>query len=511
VLEPSRKVFGGLPGAAAVFALALCLYAATLAPGVVWGDSASLAVDVATAQLTIGRAGDHPLFVLLGRAVLPLPGELAWKLNMLTAVWGALALAFVYAVSARLGGTRLAGAAAAIALAFSHAFWHYSVLTGVRTLNALCLALLLWLLVAWRSRGADAAGLVLPAALFLLGLTNHLVLFLALPGLVFFAAATRPDLVRRGRTVALLAGLAILGVAVLWLFPGAWKALERLWYGPPAIYHYVVQWPGPLDLAREIGFYVAYLVYQFPGLALVLGLFGLRALLRKDRSAAVALLLVMGVNGAVFVKTTEWVSLGSTKFTFYLTDYLVFAIFVGLGFAEVARSSGRIASALLLAALALLPGITYAAAPVLQDRLGLDLVRARDLPYRDEARFFLTPSKRDDSSARRYGEEVFRIARPGSMIIADFTPEAVLRYLQVVEGRRPDLTVVMGQRHNRPNDVAALVARELEVRAVYLGGSDGRYYDLAGVVPPNRLEPRGPLLEVVPEPRPIEVEADRVR
>ena len=36
-------VAGGLPGVAAVSALALCLYALTLAPGVVWGDSASLA------------------------------------------------------------------------------------------------------------------------------------------------------------------------------------------------------------------------------------------------------------------------------------------------------------------------------------------------------------------------------------------------------------------------------------------------------------------------------------
>jgi hypothetical protein len=218
--EPSPEVHGGLRGGAAVFALALCLYAATLAPGVVWGDSASLAVDVATQQLTIGRAGDHPLFVVLGRAVLPFPGELAWKLNMLTAVWGALALAFVYAVSARLGGSRLAGAGAAVALGFSHTFWYYSVLTGVRTLNALCLALLLWLLIGWRSRGADPAGLVLPAAVFLLGLTNHLVLFLTLPGLAFFAAATRPDLVRRGRTLWLLGGLAALFVAALLLLPG---------------------------------------------------------------------------------------------------------------------------------------------------------------------------------------------------------------------------------------------------------------------------------------------------
>ena len=117
-----------------------------------------------------------------------------------TAVF-ALALAFVYAVTTRLGGSRLAGAGAAVALAFSHTFWHYSVITGVRSLNALFLALLLWLLIRWRSQGSEAAGLVLPAAFFLLGMTNHLVLFLALPGLVFFAVTTRPDLVRRRRTL----------------------------------------------------------------------------------------------------------------------------------------------------------------------------------------------------------------------------------------------------------------------------------------------------------------------
>ena len=232
---------------------------------------------------------------------------------------------------------------------------------------------------------------------------------------------------------------------MLLLSPGARRALTNLWYGPPPIYHYVVHWPGALDLAREIGFYLAYLVYQFPGLALVLGLAGLHGLLRKDRRAAVALLLVT----------------------------------------------------------------LYAAAPSLLDRL--DLVRARHLPYRHEARFFLTPSKRGDDSARRYGEDVFRVARPGSAIVADFTPMAVLWYLRVVEGRRPDLGLVMSDPYNRPIDLAALVAHEVALRPVYLAGSGRGYYNLVGVTPPCRLEPRGPLFEVVPPARPMESETDHAR
>jgi hypothetical protein len=508
--ELGLGVPGGLTGSAAVFLLASGLYAATLAPGVVWGDSADLAADVATGHLPIGGAGDHPLFLLLGRAVLPLPGELALKLNLMTAACGALAVALVYEVATRLGGSRLAGAGAAAALAFSHAFWHYSVIAGVRTLNALFLALLLWLLVRWRAAGAGAGGLVLPAAVFLLGLTNHLVLFLALPGLVFFVAATRPDFFRGRRGLGLGAGL-VLAASLALLSEGRRGALAHLWLGPPPIYHYVVRWPGAVDLAREVFFYVAYFVYQFPVLALLLGLAGLRGLVRRDRQAALALLLVAGVNGFVFVKTTEWQSLGSTKFTFYLPDYLVFAIMVGVGLAEAAGQSGRTARAALVAALALLPAGLYAAAPPVLGRLGLDVVRARDLPFRDEARFFLTPGKRGDDSARRYGEAVLRVARPGAAIVADFTPLAVLRYLQVVEGRRPDIVLLTGSLPSRPIDVAGLAARRLGEQPLYLAGAEERYYDLAGVVPPARLVPRGPILEIVPPDPARPSGGDRVR
>jgi hypothetical protein len=88
---------------------------------------------------------------------------------------------------------------------------------------------------------------------------------------------------------------------------------------------------------------------------------------------------------------------------------------------------------------------------------------------------------------------------------------AVLRYLRVVEGRRPDLALLTGHRYNRPIEVAPLVAHELTERTVYLAAYGNRYYDLAGVVPPGRLEPRGPLLEIVPPAPPTEAEADRVR
>ena len=441
-----------------------------------------------------------------------LPGDLAWKLNLLTAAFGALALALVDRVTVTLTGSRLAGPATAVALGLSHTFWYYSVQTGVRTLNALFLALLLWLLLRWRASGARAADLVLPAAVFLLGLTNHLVLFLALPGLVFFVArdAAGP---RAGD-----AGARAPGRARPRGRPRAPARATRAGRGGSPVVRPAADLPLRRALARLRSTSRARRASTSPtsptssrASRSCSGRSGCLALLRKDRTAAIALLAVAAVNGSVFVKTTEWVSLGSTKVTFYLTDYVVFAIFVGAGVAAAARRTGPLARAALVGALAVLPAATYAAAPAALGHLGLDVVRARDLPYRDEARFFLTPSKRGDDSARRFGEEVFRVARPGSIVVADFTPMAVLRYMRIVEGRRPDLLLVHSARWRRRIPVADLVASQLPARPVYLAGVGAFYYDMTGVEPAYRLERRGPLLEVVPNVPARKGEGDRVR
>jgi hypothetical protein len=122
-------------GAGVAFLLALGVYGYTLAPGVIWGDSASLAVQVHEQEFFFGTAGDHPLFVFLGLAFARLPGELARNLNLLSAVCAALAVAVVFLVGQALGSSVLSGAVAAAALAFSHAFWLHAVITEVYTLS----------------------------------------------------------------------------------------------------------------------------------------------------------------------------------------------------------------------------------------------------------------------------------------------------------------------------------------------------------------------------------------
>src|SRR5450759_5138351 len=92
----SDHVKTGSMDLAFVFAASLAFYCATLAPTVIWGDSAWLAVDAYYGAFNIGTAGDHPLFVFIGHLLSILPLDVARLVNFEAALFGALAVTMVY-------------------------------------------------------------------------------------------------------------------------------------------------------------------------------------------------------------------------------------------------------------------------------------------------------------------------------------------------------------------------------------------------------------------------------
>src|SRR5712692_3794749 len=135
-----------------VFGAALAFYAATLAPAVIWGDSAMLSVDALSRSVSLGTAGDHPLFVLVASGFAALPGDVARNVDFAAAFFGALTVMLVYRCGRLLGASRPAAATGAAALCVSHAFWLHSVIAEVYTANAFFLAAVMNLLLEWRRR-----------------------------------------------------------------------------------------------------------------------------------------------------------------------------------------------------------------------------------------------------------------------------------------------------------------------------------------------------------------------
>ena len=139
----------------------------------------------------------------------------------------------------------------------------------------------------------------------------------------------------------------------------------------------------------------------------------------------------------------------------------------------------------------------YAIMPRLVSYLNMDLLGARALPYRDNSTFFLNPNKRGYVGDRRFGEEILNMARKNSVIIADFTPYTLLKYMTQVEDQRADIVLmpVTGKPIRRYVDA---IKGNNPATTIYMADKNG-YYDLDGLNEKYRVKKAGPIFEIVPE------------
>lgn len=215
--------------AAAVSLLTGVIYWRGAAPGVLFGDSGELQFAAWLAGLP--HPTGYPLYILLGwvwshlLAGLGL-AEPARALNLLSALFAALAVGVVYAAARLLAAVaapssssaaqRLAGLLAALTFAFTLAFWSQALVAEVYTLHAALLALILGLALQWRSAEDGSRGRWLAAlgVTLGLGLAHHRTTALLLPVLAAFVWANSA----RGRRLRSLARLVAFAALPLLLY-----------------------------------------------------------------------------------------------------------------------------------------------------------------------------------------------------------------------------------------------------------------------------------------------------
>jgi hypothetical protein len=206
---------------AAPFLLAYALYALTLFPGVGGhvnrGDSSKFQFIGVIAG--VSHPPGNPLYLLLNVAAVHLLWFVEpWRVAAhLSALFGALAVAFTFDGVRRLRGVP-AAAAAAGALGLGPLFWTLATEAEVYTLNALLLALCLWGLARWTEK-PEARWLGVGLAAFVLAFANHLTIVAAVPALALVALLVH----RRGgipRALWLVgAGASVVAVALYLYVP----------------------------------------------------------------------------------------------------------------------------------------------------------------------------------------------------------------------------------------------------------------------------------------------------
>lgn len=146
---PTRDALLGV----GVFALALVVYNRTLTPSLSYSSPDGAELATVPHELGLAHMPGYPLYTFLGKAFTYLPvGDVAHRMNLMSAVGAAGAAALVYGICRVLRMARPASLLGALLLAFSLTFWSQAVIAEVYAPNAFMLSLTILLLLAWGQR-----------------------------------------------------------------------------------------------------------------------------------------------------------------------------------------------------------------------------------------------------------------------------------------------------------------------------------------------------------------------
>jgi 4-amino-4-deoxy-L-arabinose transferase-like glycosyltransferase len=196
-----------------VFAVVGGVYLRTLSPGI-YPVADTPKFQYLGRVLGTAHSPGYPLYILWTYVWSYLPiGSLAYRMNLFSAFWGAVAAALMFGVCRATGCGRLPAASAALSLAFGRIFWSQAVVAEVYMLASAQMAGLLLTLIRWDQTGRRL-WLYLAGAVLAMSLAHHYTAVMALPGMVLFVCLSRQvRAFREWRVIATMAGLLLLGAA----------------------------------------------------------------------------------------------------------------------------------------------------------------------------------------------------------------------------------------------------------------------------------------------------------
>jgi len=334
-------------------------YWRTLAPGILYGDSA----EFQTLAVTLGVA--HPsgyaLYLLLAKVFTWLPLQnLAWRVNLLSAVMGALALMGMYWMIRLMTRSRCGAILGPVIVGIGRTFWSQTVIAEVYTLAAFTLLAALLLLFAWQNDPTRRLRWLFLAA-FLVGLSLHITVVVMAPAMGLFVCwtliASHQPARQWGRTLG--AGLtgALAGAVVFLL-----ATLALVWHDPPTSYVHVTLLPShsawaldasdldtPIEqltatvfgaqwhdslfsgnisfMLAELEYYLKYLLkYDLAIWVFPLAMIGCVTILLQRRAWGAFLVLYGAMLLFLIVNY-----MGPGKYVFFVSTYLLIGIAAGVG------------------------------------------------------------------------------------------------------------------------------------------------------------------------------------
>jgi hypothetical protein len=382
-----------------------------------WADSSKLTLYALHNYVPSLNPGDHAGWTLCAGAWLALtrwlPAEMS--LALFSAVAGAVAVALVFVLILKRGGSAGQAHSAACALLVLQPHWWAA--ATVET-YAFATALVLAAAVTTASVSTRLGGLAAGCFAGLALATHFLTFFLLAPLLLAVKRRTWPP-----ASVGIVLGSAPVWLALAGAPPdpltGHHAAGAATWQWVLASFLALTRLPfGLLRLA-------AILVFGF-GVVALAGVLKARAIPESrhpwPRVAAAALVLL---------------ALVLASYSPYRLHLMAGFLGVGLLLLCPPLLSRRVRAAHLGVQLLL-----YLLTPLALQQVGRSDLGVRQLPERNNAWYFLCPIKSLDRGPSRYARQLFQELPAHAVVLADFNPGAVLRLVQESARLRPDVEIV---------------------------------------------------------------------
>jgi hypothetical protein len=336
------------------------VYLGTLLPGA--GHSHDTAeAQFAAPLLCVTHPTGYPTYLLVGHVFSRLVpfGSPAYRMNLLSAVFGTLACLVLHRLLRRLGAREVVAWAVAAAFGLTPTFWRISVVAEMYSLNLLFVALVTDALVAWRRTLRDRH-LLAACAWYVASFGNHLTMATMLPAFVGFVVLTRWRVLFDAKLAGAVAAMIALG-----LVPYGYPIVRSLDAGTPYLAASVTNlsqlwsyatgsefndamfaFTTPLQLAARTPVFAPYL-WNECGPFIPLAVLG--AICLRD-GVTLAYFALVSLGHLVFALGFD----GGDIDNYYIPVYLMIALLAGVGLERLLASrAGRRLPALLCLALPL--------------------------------------------------------------------------------------------------------------------------------------------------------------
>lgn len=401
--------------------VALALYLATLAPGLLPADAGEFQIVAST--LGIAHPPGYPLYTLLGRLLVLLPiSSPAWRLNLFAALCAAGCVGVVARAVGRHTGSGWLAVLAGAALMVTPTFWVQGVGTNIRSLTALLVALGAAQALRWE-RSRATRDLTLLGLVLGLGVGHHASVALLLPAYLALVLLSEPRIVLRPRRWLGAVGAALASLIVIAYLP--LRSAMNPAFAPSPVRSWgdlvahvlalgfggdMLRYTSWADLCRRAGALAQILRLEHGPAVLAMAALAMAGLLWRQWRLAVLVggIWLLNVLSAITYRAPQTVE-------YIMPSYVAVALLLGLG---------------------------------LQPVLGKDLPRNALLTAAAVAVVWLGasswPSMRalhHDDGTRAQAEILLHAAPADALILAGWHQATPLWYLTLVEGERPDVTV----------------------------------------------------------------------